>query len=149
MEIAMDPFILFRKDHQKIRELLDRMAAIPQADRRAKLLSELQQNLYFHLDCEERFLFSRLLRLGETRPLAEAAVREHQRLKEDFARLLDSFQHREWEANLMDLRTTLSEHFEEEEDGLYEEAMEVFDEALLRAIAGQVREVKRERLAAG
>jgi hemerythrin superfamily protein len=145
----MDPFTLFRKDHANIRALLDKMMAAPPESRKEKLLDELQQNLYFHLDCEERFLFSRLLRLGETRPLTETAAREHQAIREGLQKLQNSTDDQEREAQFRLWRSTILDHLEEEEDGLYEEAREVFDESLLRTIANQLREVKRERLAVG
>jgi hemerythrin superfamily protein len=145
----MDPFSLFRKDHDNIRELLDRIMAGAPAGRKGKWLAELQQTLHFHLDCEERFLFSRLLRLGQTRPLAEVAIAEHQQIKKGLQQLQNSSSDQEWESFFPGLRAVILDHFEEEEDGLYEEAREVFDEALLRNIAQQHRGAKQERLTIG
>lgn len=143
----MDPFTLFRKDHDNIRELLDKMRAGAVTGRKEKLLSELDMTLHFHLECEERFLFSRLLRLGQTRPMTEAAVAEHQQIREGLRIMHDASGDREWASSLLALRDMIFDHFEEEEDGLYEEAREVFDDALLRNIAQQLREAKRDRLA--
>jgi DUF438 domain-containing protein len=145
----MDLFILFRKDHQKIRGLLDKMTTGLLQDRREKLLTELHQELFFHLDCEERFLFSRLLRLGDTRPLTETAAREHRQIKEELQKLQRVSFAQDIEGRFLELREKILEHLEEEEDGLYEEAREVFDEALLRTIASQLRAVKQERLTIG
>jgi hemerythrin-like domain-containing protein len=145
----MDPFTLFRKDHEKIRGLLDRMTAGPMEGRREKLLAELQGSLLFHLDCEERFLFPRLLRLGATKSLTEVAAREHRQIRKELQKMQVAAQDRKWAAKFLALRTMIQDHFEEEEDALYEEAREVFDDALVRNIAYQLREAKEERLAAG
>jgi DUF438 domain-containing protein len=143
----MDPFTLFRKDHDNIRELLDRIMAGAPAGRKEKLLSELQQNLEFHLGCEERFLFSRLLRLGQTRPLTETAMLEHQQIRKGLQRLQKAASERKWQSSFEALREKILDHLEEEEDGLYEETRDVFDDALLHNIAQQHRGAKQERLA--
>lgn len=145
----MDPFTLFRKDHEKIRGLLDRISSGLVEGRRERLLAELQQNLYFHFECEERFLFPRLLNLGETKPLTRMAVQDHQRIRRELQKLQTTAHDRKWETRFMAWGTMILDHFEEEEDGLYEEAREVFDDALVRNIAYQLRGAKEERLTAG
>jgi DUF438 domain-containing protein len=144
----MDAFTLFRKDHEKVRGLLDRMMAALAEGRREKLLAELQHHLFFHLDCEERFLFPRLLRLGATKPLAEVAVREHRQIRKELQKLQVAAHDRKWEPRFLAWRTLILEHFEEEEAALYEEAREIFDATLVRSIAHQLREAKQERLTA-
>jgi hemerythrin-like domain-containing protein len=145
----MDPFILFEKDHQNIRGLLDKITAGPLEGRKEKLLAELRQSLHFHLHCEERFLFPGLLRLGRTGTPAAAAVKEHRQIREGLRKLQTLVDDRQWQANLQSLRGRIFEHLEEEEEDLYEDAREVFDETLVRSIAQQLRAAKRERLAAG
>jgi DUF438 domain-containing protein len=145
----MDPFTLFRKDHDNIRGLLERMLAGSLNGRREKLLAELQMNLHFHLACEERFLFSRLLRLSQTRPMTEVAMAQHQQIREGLQMLLATSGDQAREDVFKALQERIFDHLEEEEAGLYEDAREVFDDALLRTIAHQLREAKRERLAIG
>jgi DUF438 domain-containing protein len=142
----MDPFTLFRKDHDKIRGLLEKLRTDALTNRKEKLLADLHVGLHFHLDCEERFLFSRLLRLGQTKRLTEAALAEHQQIREGLEHLQKTSSESEWANSFALLREKILDHLEEEEDVLYEEAREVFDDALLRNIAQQHRVAKEERL---
>jgi hemerythrin superfamily protein len=148
----MDLFKLLRKDHQKIEALFAKLEGLDRQkgsiERKVELFEEIARELDFHMMTEERYFYAGLDQEEEdNQRLATVAAREHQAIRQ-MLQSFDVMDGPQWRNNFDALWKSVRNHFEEEEEGIFEEIRETVDEQTLKNFARQISQVKRERLAA-
>jgi hemerythrin superfamily protein len=148
----MDLFKLLRKDHQKIEALFAKLEGLDRQkgsrERKDELFAEIARELDFHMMTEERYFYAGLDQEEEdNQRLATVAARDHQAIRQ-MLQNFDFMDGPQWRNNFDVLWKSVRNHFEEEEEGIFEEIRETVDEQTLKNFARQISQVKRERLAA-
>jgi hemerythrin-like domain-containing protein len=140
-------FDLLRRDHERFRELFQRIekSSSKQVAARQELFTQLEQDLLAHMEAEERFFYTALEQHDESRPKVLESFEEHQ-----VARMLIgafnslAVDDERWPAKLRVLSATVRRHLEEEEQQLFDLAQRVLSREQFQGIVAKVQELRRE-----
>lgn len=143
----MDVFTLLKKDHQKVKDLFQKLEETGGEKTRQKLFKELAADLAVHSKAEEMIFYPRLQEFDEIRESVAEAIEEHhaaeQLLEELAGTELDEEQ---WSAKLVVLKEMVEHHIEEEEDELFSEAEDLLDEDEAAEMGKAIEQEKKEML---
>ena len=117
------------EDHKKVQRLLQRLTWETDKYRWKELVAELSQDITAHMEAEEEAVYSLLLEVKATRPVARHSMQEHVEIKKCLRRL----QKAEPDTNaaiesFAGLRYLFIEHATEEEASLFPLIEESFDD---------------------
>lgn len=143
----MDFYKLLHEDHIKVKSLLqDLEDTTERAEKtRDRLIRELEMELTVHSDAEEKFLYPRLQKIGDTKDLAYEAIEEHKVVKELLEELvMQPKDTAEWSAKLAVLKENLEHHIEEEEGPLFSKAKKAFSKEESEEIGDDIADYKEE-----
>ena len=118
MTDASDIFDRLKQDHDKHRELLDKLAGTQgETDERKKLLEKFTREVKSHASAEEQALYSTMLRKPVTTDDTRHSVAEHHELEEAMNDLAAAdMSSSAWMAKFKQLDHDYRHHIEEEED---------------------------------
>ena len=123
----MDIYSLLRQEHQRIRELFDRIEALQVgAEERASLFKQLARELRAHKEAEASTFYAALGNLPELSERVEEAIEEHVDIEE----LLDELATVEYDsppfiAQLSELKEEFDHHTGEEEGEIFRRAQQL------------------------
>lgn len=116
---------------------------------RIDLFRKLKNALTLHTRAEEQVFYPALENFDETRDLITEAYREHgevDQLLEEISGLNPT--NEQWLDKIAELRESVEHHVSEEEDELFPQVEELFDEEQLQQLGAQMEAVKGGRAAA-
>lgn len=116
---------------------------------RIDLFRKLRNALMLHARAEEQVFYPALENFDETRDLIAEAYREHaevEQMLEEIGQLNPT--NEEWLDKIAELRENVEHHVAEEEDELFPQVEELFDEERLQELGAQMEAVKGSRAAA-
>lgn len=143
----MDVFKLLKKDHQKVKELFERIEGTSGEKTRDKTFKELAADLAVHSKVEETIVYPRLQQFDELREMVAEAFEEHrvaEQLLEELAAMEQKDQ--QWDAKLTVLKEMIEHHVEEEEGELFPEAEELLGEDEAAEMGETVEQEKKEMM---
>ncbi len=120
----MNIFEALRADHERQRELVDRLVQTEGAsDERRRLFEQLKAELEAHAGAEERCFYVPLMEEDLTQDQARHSVAEHQEL-DDFVEQLDDYDMSgpQWIQTAKELAHRLTHHLDEEEHEVFQVA---------------------------
>lgn len=126
----MTIFEALRSDHERQRDLLDRLEQTEGAsDTRDALFSELKTELAEHAAAEEKHFYAHLMRVDMTIDKARHSVAEHKEL-DDRVEELEQIDHSnpQWLIKFKELKHRVLHHLEEEEREVFQLAGKALDE---------------------
>lgn len=121
----------------------------PTVQARIDLFRKLKNALTLHTRAEEQVFYPALENFDETRDLIAEAYREHgevDQLLEEISGLNPTDE--QWLDKIIELRANVEHHVAEEEDELFPQVEELFDEQKLQQLGAQMEAVKGGRAAA-
>ena len=123
-------FARLKEDHDRHRELLDKMADTSgETDERKKLLEEFTKEVKSHAAAEEQALYSTMLRKPPTTDETRHSVAEHHELNEALNDLAATdMSSSAWMTKFKQLDHDYRHHIEEEEDDHFPDFAEYLDE---------------------
>ncbi|MCM2322854.1 MAG: hemerythrin domain-containing protein [Oligoflexia bacterium] len=148
----MHIFELLKKDHKDVKALLERvsMASGRASATRKRTFDSVAEMIEAHMAGEERVFYARLQRHYETRVSAIEAIEEHkigkQLLRELRTGNVDSDQ---WQGKFKAFRSIIEHHIEEEEEHVFDECEDLFDDSDFEEMGNSFTEEKRRFLATG
>jgi hemerythrin-like domain-containing protein len=140
-------FALLHQEHQRTRELLDRLGASAPTEvgTRQALFKQLEQDLLTHMEAEERFLYSELEQREAARPRTLEAFEEHLAARNVLGTFTSlAVDDERWGPKLRVLDGLLRQHMDAEEDELFVMARELLRPELLEEIEARVWRQKEE-----
>jgi iron-sulfur cluster repair protein YtfE (RIC family) len=149
----MNAIELLKKDHQ---EALGLIGKLESADERpgtdptdTENFNRLNEALKLHSQIEEEFLYPVMEEIEETRGLVEEAYEEHEKVDELLARLsAKAPKQEEFQGLLAELRSSLENHIQKEEDELFPKVEENLDQGELDDLGARIQELKQSGHAA-
>ena len=147
MSNKLNIFDMLKKDHYKVKQILEQMCKTQPEDakKRKELLGQLKEELEMHEKIEERFFYPALQNKERTRQLTLEAYEEHHTVDDLLEKLMQLAPNDErWLAKLTVIKENLNHHIQEEEDRLFLKAEEEIDEQQLDAIAHSAQAMKIE-----
>ena len=143
----MTIFEALRSDHERQRELLDRLEKTEGAsDARSALFAELKVELAEHAAAEEKHFYAHLMRVDMAIDKARHSVAEHKEL-DDRVEELEQIDHSnpQWLINLKELKHRVLHHLEEEEREVFQLAGKALDEQQKTELATAYRSEMEQR----
>ncbi len=147
----MNVFDLLKQDHQKVSNIFEQLESsdgIASSQRQA-LFTQLKQELEIHAHVEETILYPVLKQVSETREITVEAYEEHQEVKDLLAELeAMPIDDEEWNDTLLELKSNVEHHVDEEENEMFERARTVLSPGQIDDIGNRIEEAKRQQKAA-
>lgn len=136
-----------KQDHDKVKELLTRLVALPEGhtDKKTELLGQIRDELIPHARAEEAVFYNSLRLLDETKSLAMHGYREHMEA-ETLLRTLqaEDLVNMDWKSTALKLKEALEHHIEEEEGEMFQAAQQLFTEEEAEIINEAFQKMKPE-----
>lgn len=147
--MAEDIFARLREDHDRQRQLLDRIeSSKPGSDERAKLFEAFTKDAKGHAAAEEQALYSTMMRKPETTSETRHSVAEHHEIEEALNDIAATdMQSDEWSRKFGQLKHDYLHHIDEEEDEHFkdfEQYLTEEDEEYMRMVFDRRKKAERE-----
>ncbi len=147
----MNVFDLLKQDHQKVSNIFEQLESSDgiASSQRQTLFTQLKQELDIHAHVEETILYPVLKQVSETREITVEAYGEHQEVKDLLAELeAMPIDDEEWNDTLLELKSNVEHHVDEEENEMFERARTVLSPGQIDDIGNRIEEAKRQQKAA-
>ncbi|MBA3683828.1 MAG: hemerythrin domain-containing protein [Planctomycetes bacterium] len=139
----MNALDLLKKDHQTVRELFQRLENRPEAADFSTLKNELTE----HATLEEEMFYPELRDDEENEDQVMKAYEEHAEVKRTLLELTDiGIGNEGWMEKLIQLKESVEQHVEEEEQELFGIAIETFSDEELDELGMRMEQHKAEHL---
>jgi hemerythrin-like domain-containing protein len=146
---SSDAIALLKQDHEKVRGLLGQLESASGA-RRAKLLTQVEQELKIHTQVEEEIFYPAYrdaVRKKEDKKLFFEALQEHHVVDLVLPEMNDGDAPEELKAKAKVLKELVEHHADEEEKEMFPRARKVLDREELRELGERI-EVRKGELGA-
>jgi hemerythrin superfamily protein len=144
----MNAMTLLKEDHQKVKKMLAELESTTErgVKTREELFGKIKQELVVHEAIEEEIFYPALKNHPKTKEIALEAYEEHHVVDMVMAELEGvAYDDEKWGAKFTVMKENLEHHIEEEEDEMFKQAQQVFDEDELAQL-GQNMEARKKEL---
>jgi iron-sulfur cluster repair protein YtfE (RIC family) len=144
-----DIYELLSKDHNKVKELLNKIQSTPDGSEKArqKLFSELKQDLEVHTAFEEQVFYPHACEKTGMNETIEDALEEHDEAKQLLEALADMEPtSEEWMETVEELTEALGHHIKDEEQKLFPAARKKVDPTDADKMGRDYMEMKKKAL---
>ncbi|MCM2282759.1 MAG: hemerythrin domain-containing protein [Bdellovibrionaceae bacterium] len=136
-----------KKDHDKVKEMIDRLVHSADADdnTRSGLIRQIRDALLPHARAEEAVLYNSLRSINETKDVVKHSYAEHLEI-EGYLRSLQAMQGvgADWTKTVQKLQQALLHHIQEEEGRVFTAARQVLAEDEARMMGQAFEQMKPE-----
>jgi hemerythrin-like domain-containing protein len=146
----MDAISLLKDDHSKLKKLLTELDGTTErgVKTRQDLFAKVKQELTVHETIEEEIFYPALKEHPKTKEIVLEAYEEHHVVDTVMAEIEGvPFDDETWGAKLTVMKENIEHHIEEEENEMFKQARQVFDESELEALGGRMA-ARKEQAAA-
>jgi hemerythrin-like domain-containing protein len=146
----MDAVQLLKEDHDKVKKLLEDVASTTErgVKTREELFTKIKRELEVHESIEEEIFYPALKEHPKTKEITLEAYEEHHVVDMVMAEIEGvPYDDERWGAKFKVMKENIEHHIEEEENEMFKQARQVFDDDELEALGEQMR-VRKEQLAA-
>jgi len=147
----VDALTLLKKDHDEVKKMLKDLEATTERaiKTRQDLFGRLKFSLTVHEQMEEAVLYPALKEHAETKEIVLEAYEEHDVVDTILGELEQTpVDDETWKAKLTVMRENLLHHIEEEEEAMFGQVRDLFDETMLDSLGEQMRTIKSQARAA-
>jgi hypothetical protein len=148
----MDALALLQQDHDAVKKLLGELEGTTErgVKTREELFTRLRRDLHAHETIEEEILYPALKEHPKAKELVLEAYEEHH-IVDLVMGELDGvpYDDETWGAKLTVVKENLEHHIEEEEDEMFGQARQVFDEEELEELGARMQARKEDLLDQG
>jgi hemerythrin-like domain-containing protein len=146
-EVAMDALSLLKEDHDKVKKLLKDLDSTTErgVKTREQLFNKIKQELEIHEAIEEEIFYPALKDHPKTKELTLEAYEEHHIVDLVMAEIeAIPFDQETWGAKFTVMKENVEHHIEEEEEEMFKQAKQVFDEDELSQLGESMAKRKQE-----
>jgi hemerythrin superfamily protein len=141
----MDIFNLLKEDHDKVKNLFQKLEKTEETSECDELFGQLEQELTVHSRLEEEHFYPALEHDPQTKDLISEALKEHQQVDQVLEDLMDMLPDDEdWDEILKELNRLVEHHVAEEENTIFPKVQQVLGEEKAKELA-ETSSVKRNR----
>jgi hemerythrin superfamily protein len=144
---TMNAMTLLKEDHQKVKKMLAELESTTErgVKTREELFGKIKQELVVHEAIEEEIFYPALKNHPKTKEIALEAYEEHHVVDMVMAELEGvAYDDEKWGAKFTVMKENLEHHIEEEEDEMFKQAQQVFDEDELAQLGENMEARKKE-----
>jgi hemerythrin-like domain-containing protein len=146
----MNAISLLEEDHRKMKKLLSELESTTErgVKTREDLFATVRNELTVHETIEEEIFYPALKEHPKTKEIALEAYEEHHVVDMVMAEIEGvPYDDERWGAKFKVMKENVEHHIEEEENEMFEQARQVFDEEELEAL-GERMKARKDQLAA-
>jgi hemerythrin-like domain-containing protein len=146
----MNAISLLEEDHRKMKKLLSELESTTErgVKTREELFTTVKDELTVHETIEEEIFYPALKDHPKTKEITLEAYEEHHVVDMVMAEIEGvPFDDERWGAKFKVMKENIEHHIEEEENEMFKQARQVFDDDELEALGERMR-VRKEQLAA-
>lgn len=143
----MDALSLLKEDHDKVKKLLKDLDSTTErgVKTREQLFNKIKQELEIHEAIEEEIFYPALKDHPKTKELTLEAYEEHHVVDLVMAEIeAIPFDQETWGAKFTVMKENVEHHIEEEEEEMFKQAKQVFDEDELSQLGESMAKRKQE-----
>jgi hemerythrin-like domain-containing protein len=147
-ETGMSAISLLEEDHRKMKKLLSELESTTErgVKTREDLFATVKDELTVHETIEEEIFYPALKEHPKTKEIALEAYEEHHVVDMVVAEIEDvPYDDETWGAKFKVMKENIEHHIEEEENEMFKQARQVFEEGELEALGQQMR-LRKEQL---
>lgn len=144
----MNVIELLTQDHETVLELFDQFDNLKEQPEKnksklEKLYSSLKSEIEMHTSAEEQLFYPELLEEEETHEIVLKSIKEHQEIKSLLAELDTEQVGQNWIARMSIMKENVQHHISDEENELFEKALEIMDEDEIDMIGESIIRLKK------
>jgi hemerythrin-like domain-containing protein len=146
----MNAISLLEEDHRKMKKLLSELESTTErgVKTREELFATVKDELTVHETIEEEIFYPALKEHPKTKEIALEGYEEHHVVDMVMAEIEGlPFDDEKWGAKFKVMKENIEHHIEEEEDQMFKQARQVFDESELDAL-GERMKARKDQLTA-
>ena len=144
----MNAISLLEEDHRKMKKLLSELESTTErgVKTREELFATVEDELTVHETIEEEIFYPALKEHPKTKEIALEAYEEHHVVDMVMAEIEDvPYDDETWGAKFKVMKENIEHHIEEEENEMFKQARQVFEEDELESLGEQMR-LRKEQL---
>jgi hypothetical protein len=148
-EVEMDALKLLELDHEKVKKILSDLDSTTErgVKTREELFTKVRQELVVHEAIEEEIFYPALKEHPKAKDIVLEAYEEHHVVDQVMAEIDGlPFDDETWGAKLSVMKENVEHHIEEEEDQMWKQARQVFDDSELEQLGARMEARKEELL---
>ncbi len=143
----MDAIELLTSQHRETQDLFEQFGSAGDDDRKQEIAQEIIQDLMLHTTLEEEFFYPAI---REKAPQLESQILEDYEEHHAVELLLQELQkldpsHERFEAKVAVVRDNVEEHIEEEENELFPQVRDAFEEQALADLGEQMQQAAKQQ----
>ena len=139
----MDIFNLLKEDHDKVKNLFQKLEKTEETSERDELFGQLEHELTVHSRLEEEHFYPVLEHDPRTKDLISEALKEHKQVDQVLEDLMDMLPDDEdWDETLKELNRLVEHHVAEEENTMFPKARQVLGEEKAQELAELIQREK-------
>jgi hemerythrin-like domain-containing protein len=146
----MNAISLLEEDHRKMKKLLSELESTTErgVKTRQELFATVKEELTVHETIEEEIFYPALKEHPKTKEITLEAYEEHHVVDMVMAEIEGvPYDDERWSAKFKVMKENIEHHIEEEENEMFKQARQVFDDDELEALGDQMK-IRKEQLAA-
>jgi hemerythrin superfamily protein len=139
----MDIFNLLKEDHDKVKNLFQKLEKTEETSERDELFGQLEHELTIHSRLEEEHFYPALEHDPRTKDLISEALKEHKQVDQVLEDLMDMLpDDGDWDETLKELNRLVEHHVTEEENTMFPKARQVLGEEKAQELAELIQREK-------
>jgi hemerythrin superfamily protein len=143
----MDIYSYLKKDHRKVKDLMEQVVAAKSTSRREELFDEICDELTLHAETEQATFYAALENEEEVEENIEDAEEEHEEMKQYMSRLNSmSVNNEKWLELFGEFKHAVEHHVKDEEGRIFEKARDILDDEEAEQLAEDMDQLKEETL---
>jgi len=147
--VEMNALKLLESDHEKVKKILSDLDSTTErgVKTREELFTKVRQELVVHEAIEEEIFYPALKEHPKAKEIVLEAYEEHHVVDQVMAEIDGlPFDDETWGAKLSVMKENVEHHIEEEEDQMWKQARQVFDDSELEELGARMEARKEELL---
>jgi hemerythrin superfamily protein len=142
MAMDLDAIALLKKDHELVKDLMNKMAEEEDPDQLSSMFEQLVDELSIHERIEEEIFYPALQKLPKAKEDVLEAFEEHHVVDEIVTEMDVETDDDKWKAKFTVMKENVEHHIKDEEDKLFPKAEKLLGEEKLGALGVQMADLK-------
>ena len=150
MEVTMNALDLLTEDHQKVRQLFQKVQQIRDNDEKKELFDQIDTELAVHAEIEETVFYPALEEHDQLKDMVREAREEHEQVEQLLLEIEDlATEDTDFTSQMAELEETVEHHVAEEEQEMFPKVREIFDQAALEQLGKELELAKGKQMNPG
>ncbi len=141
----MDIYGYLKRDHLKVRGLLENILSSAKSDQKSQTFEEMKNEVLIHSETEHETFYEALRQHKEIEQKIEHADKEHKEIENLLKQLSTmDMNSAEWLTKFKELKQSLEHHIKDEETEIFEQAKKLLSDEQAKQLAEDMDDLKQQ-----